>query len=57
MCTLPDIMRDLKKFTAYKITGQLWKILRKAGANGCFNLFKRAGEKFQQYKLAVLATG
>ena len=44
-CVLPDIMRDLKKFTAYKITGAIMENSQESRREWMFNLFKRAGER------------
>ena len=42
---LPDIIRDLKKFTAYKITGAIIENSQESRREWMFNLFKRAGER------------
>ena len=41
---LPDIMRDLKKFTAYKIIGAIMESSQESRREWMFKLFKQAGE-------------
>ncbi|MFZ7117180.1 MAG: transposase, partial [Bacteroidota bacterium] len=41
---LPDIMRDLKKFTAYKNIGAIMESPQESRREWMFKLFKQAGE-------------
>ena len=54
---LEEIMRDVKKFTSFKLIGAIMDNRQESRKEWTLELFERKGQvKFKQFKVSVLAT-